>query len=143
MSLTGQNNNISRFSVVDRIGDRFLTVYDLHIFTVSPGHSCFYIINNSLGLLIPWVIRGNDRQICQLSCHLSHFITAKPGAVSSTSEQAYQSVWMIFPQCGQKAFQCHCIMCVIDHQCKVLRHLHHFNTSLYPCHFQSLQDILL
>ena len=51
MSLSGKDNDIARLSMMDRIGDRFLTVTDLYVFAVCFGNSCLDVVDDCLWLL--------------------------------------------------------------------------------------------
>ena len=143
MTFSGQHNNISRFSVMDGIGDGLLPVNDLHILSAGFRDSRPDIVDDGLGLLIPGIVGGDDGQIRQPAGNLSHLKTPLPGPVAAAAEKAHQPVGMILPQSGQQAFQAHGVVGVIDHQRKFIGNLHHLNASLHLRHLQSPHNILL
>ena len=51
MAFSGQYNNVSRFSMVDGIGNCFLTVADLHIFSTGFCNSGLNIVYDLLRIL--------------------------------------------------------------------------------------------
>ena len=142
MSFSCEDNDISRFSMMDRIGNSLLTVRDLYIFTIGFRHSDLDIIDDGLRIFITWIIRSDDREICHLAGNLTHLIAAELGAVSPTSKQAYQSVRVIFLQCSKKALKRHGIVRIIDHQRKFVGYLDHLNTTFHLGYFQRFDDIL-
>src|SRR5699024_982137 len=116
MAFSCQHNNISRLSMVDGISDGLLPVDDLHILACGPSDSDFNVINNSLWILVSGIIGCDNGQVRQVSGNLSHLVSADLGTVSSTAEKAYQPIGFIFFQSGEKTFQTHGVMGVIDHQ---------------------------
>ena len=142
MSFSGQHDHISRLSVGNGITDGLLAVTDLHVFSGGFSNPHLDIINDGLGLLKPGIIGCDDGQIRQPPGHLAHLVSAVFGTVPPASEETHQTGWMVFLQGGQKAFQAHGIMGVIDHQGKVIRHLHHLDPSLDLRRLQCLLDHL-
>ena len=51
MSLAGKDNDVAWLSMMDRIGDRLLTVTDFYIFALCFGNSCLDVVDDRLRLL--------------------------------------------------------------------------------------------
>ena len=96
MPFSCKDNDISRLSVVDGIGNGFFSVNDLYVFAFRPADAGLNVVNDRLGLLISWIIGGNDGQVCQLPLDLSHLISAQLGTVSAAAEKTYQTVGLVF-----------------------------------------------
>ena len=63
--------------------------------------------------------------------------------VSSAAKQTYKSVRMILSQRCKKAFQCHCVMCIVNHQRKFIGYFDHLYTTFDSGNFECSDDILL
>ena len=56
MALSGKDDDISRLTVMDRVGDRLFTIRDLYIFSICFCHSDLDIIDDGLWILISRII---------------------------------------------------------------------------------------
>ena len=129
MSLSREDNDISRPAVLDHVTDRFFPVRDLHIGTAGgcdPGDDIFYDIHR---LLETRIIRSDDSEIRQSPADLSHLEAAGPGAVSSAAKYTDEASRLIFPQSPEQALQSHSVVGIIDHQGEVVAHLDHLDPA--------------
>ena len=50
---------------------------------------------------------------------------------------------MVLPECGEQTLERHGIVRVIDHQCEIVRHLHHLDPALHLRAQERIPDVLL
>ena len=103
---------------------------------LNAGHN---IVDDGLGLLKPGIVGGDDGQVRKPSAHLAHLEPAQTGAVPSAAKHADQPSVPVFLQGGQKTFQRHGVVRVIDEQGEFIRHLHRLDA---PFHLRGKKRLL-
>ena len=131
MSFSEEHDHISRLCIFHAVSDRFFPVVNLDVFAVASRQTDFDIIVNITDFLIPWVIAGQHTEVCHLTCHLTHIISAEFGTVSTASVYTDQTFRMIFHQRGENTSRAHFVVRIVNDQRIILGYRKHLHSSFY------------